>query len=764
MSLFDSPIHRIRESIKVVTKLLSNRNVPVYQRGMDAYVSTDAITGEIKHVVLPYLPDTASEELIMAVQGFLDHEVGHILFTDFSEVTKYAHDKNIISTWNVFEDPFVESCMRKRFPGSAFNIDNLHRFFIDKVVDKNFQELKERGVTVHPLAYISCLFPAISRAWMGFPEFEKYMAADNKWALVQPVLDILPKDLPERMMNSTCTADNMSMAIDVMAHIEKGKASLDRGEDEKEKFGEGEPSLDEGESGEGGLPPDEEFKDEFEKSKGGGESEEESDDEPSSESPDEFSDEEEFDDSDDGEEFDDSDSSEDGEDDDGDRDDEGTDGKLGEDLEDEEKLPPTASEADYRKGKTDVEFDDGEDDGEDAGDDAVGDAEKHSDDSEVESDSSRSGGDIDVGHDEEGIRSSEETDDTGDTAKEESPFEEFELPDLMPLDIESIGDYIGDMAADAAREANYMVYSTEHDVVAPPELPDDERSMAKIDKFVKAMHELVAPLASYIQSDFKRTFFSMNRVYWQGGLKSGKVNPSALSRLFVGDNRVFRKKEEIRTEEFDVTLLIDDSGSMMGTRITNATYAAYAMGNALDSIGVNFEILGFTTLEERGLVDFDRTKDDLRKARERGVSYSRFTPLNVPVFKAFSEKWGPTCFKRLALYAMDERYDYLRENADGECVEIAAKRLMKESARGKMLIVLSDGAPCCGSSFSYDPRAMSNHLKTTVKKIENAGVKVVGIGIQTNSVAEFYKDYAILSDITKLPQEVISKIKGVMLR
>ena len=70
MSALHAPIHIIRESIATITQILADKKVPVYQRGMSAHVAYDSITGEVKSITLPYLPDNASDTLVFAVQGF----------------------------------------------------------------------------------------------------------------------------------------------------------------------------------------------------------------------------------------------------------------------------------------------------------------------------------------------------------------------------------------------------------------------------------------------------------------------------------------------------------------------------------------------------------------------------------------------------------------------------------------------------------------------------------------------------------------------
>ena len=74
----------MRQAIATVTQTLSGADVQVTQSGIEAWVRNDA-SGKPVQVNLPYLPDNADDALIDAIQGFLDHEVAHILFTDFKQ-------------------------------------------------------------------------------------------------------------------------------------------------------------------------------------------------------------------------------------------------------------------------------------------------------------------------------------------------------------------------------------------------------------------------------------------------------------------------------------------------------------------------------------------------------------------------------------------------------------------------------------------------------------------------------------------------------
>lgn len=75
-------------------------------------------------IYLPALPDDASDELLEAVQGLLDHETAHILFTDFKSIklmpTAPSHTQ--FHCINTIEDIRIEERICGIFPGSASNL------------------------------------------------------------------------------------------------------------------------------------------------------------------------------------------------------------------------------------------------------------------------------------------------------------------------------------------------------------------------------------------------------------------------------------------------------------------------------------------------------------------------------------------------------------------------------------------------------------------------------------------------------------------
>ena len=760
----NTPVSIIRQSIGAVTQILSGQNIRVYQRGLEARVEYNERTGRAERVVLPYLPDDASEDLILAVQGFLDHEVGHLLFTDNSALMDIGHDNEWLMMQNYLEDPFVEKMMQGKFQGSKRTISLLHDFFIARTIDPAFKKLSPES---SPPQSFGVLLPCITRAWHGMPKFQEYMR--DKWELVKPIIDKLPADTEERVAAVKCTRDNIQLARDLLDAI-MYVPPIEDFDDKEDDDADEKPPVSPDEAKEGGSRSSSGFDGDRSHAETGLIDEE--DDEDSSPHVDDEEEDEEDEAPDmpempDAPDPDDADDTAPSFEDEEDRDSE----PEGDDADEESPEMPEIDPVDDDSSEDDS--DDGSED-----DEAIEDIDGEGEGDE-EGDGSGSGSSPSVGDDEdtdreEGIdkRMGREEDDSVEEPEPEVESEPEEKPEdvWVPEDDEKLSDYtpgdveemlsreISSMGKDAAESADYLIYSTDFDVIEPFKTSGMERKAESGSKRIRALIDgLIGPM----QNSLQRALVSRNKSFWRTMQYSGRLNASSLARLTVGDTRVFRRKEETRSKSYDVTLLIDASGSMNHsagrgslTRFQTAMVAAYGLGETLHRIGVNFEILGFTTKAHTSA-----WSDECRRAeRKHGVRFGRIDWIYMPIFKSFDERWTPTTMNRIAAAFADG--SFLRENVDGECVQLAAQRLMTQKSEGKLLIVLSDGSPaCCSSNYA----SLSRHLRRSVQVAERSGIKVVGVGVDTEVVRSFYDDYIVLNDVTKLPTEVVDQLQRVLL-
>ena len=102
---------------RIITR---NYGVTVRVEGGQAYY--DFASGEI---VLPNLNSKQMEQVGNVLDGFLDHECGHSIFTSRA-VVQTIKSQSLHYIWNGIEDVWTERAMGNRYPGCAQNLTRLH--------------------------------------------------------------------------------------------------------------------------------------------------------------------------------------------------------------------------------------------------------------------------------------------------------------------------------------------------------------------------------------------------------------------------------------------------------------------------------------------------------------------------------------------------------------------------------------------------------------------------------------------------------------
>ena len=198
----------LREVVTKVTRMLAGKKgLRVTQEGANAFVQTDARTLEPIRVNIPNIPDNASEDFILAIQGFIDHEVGHVLDTDWTVVRESNLKGPTWNSWrNIFEDPRVEKCQQKRFPGATHNLNRLHTFFLEKITKPALAMCKT------PADEFGVLGVPMVRAWAGQKVFQDFMNDYWDHPLVKAVMDRMPQEALDRVPHMKSTQDAWELA------------------------------------------------------------------------------------------------------------------------------------------------------------------------------------------------------------------------------------------------------------------------------------------------------------------------------------------------------------------------------------------------------------------------------------------------------------------------------------------------------------------------------------------------------------------------
>lgn len=722
-------IEVLREKVTKLTGLLTDKKVTVTQRGVQAYVRYTK-TGIPEVVNIPYIPENATEEFTQAIEGFLDHEVAHVLFTSGAVLVK-ADKLGVGGFHNAVEDIYIETAMGRKFPGSKFNIDTMHGLFIRDYVDANYQKNKDS-----PVQY---LLVALLRAYAGQRAFIEYIA--DKMPVLKEVDAKLGAYCREKLPNMTSSEDALTIALEIRRLLEENKKKEPPPEKPQENPEKGEPNKgsgetpeEEGQSGNSTDSNDNDEEQEDDDDNGEGKnspSEDDGDDEPSSPSNKEESDNGDTDD-----ELDD-DVSDDDTDTQGD--DDGGDDTTGE----------STNGDDDDTEKSDSETEEGTD-GESS--EASGEDEQADDGEKVKSDSGDN--ESDDGKESEQYGDEESEDQQQANAKEEDAHQDIdmnangfnvgELQDNMKDFDELMSELITRQSIEVAENSEYLIFTRDFDVIEKFDV--SKFGGARTDD-VTNMQDKVDHMVGKMQRDLERAIASQNKTFWTGGNRSGRLDTSALNRMIkFGDEKIFKRKTETRSTNTAISLLIDCSGSMQDyNKITTAAYTAYALSSTLERLGVNHEVIGFTTVNSY-------PDEAIAEHRKTGIEYSRYDSIFMPIFKSFGERMNAKIKEGIASLS---HADWLCNNVDGECLAIAAQRLAQQKEARKILIVLSDGNPVANG----DKSALRSHLKKVVDDISKSSIEVLGIGIMDDAVKTYYPKHLVIEKLEDLPTIVMGQLK-----
>ena len=322
------------------------------------------------------------------------------------------------------------------------------------------------------------------------------------------------------------------------------------------------------------------------------------------------------------------------------------------------------------------------------------------------------------------------------------------LADAKGFD-EAVGDAIGDLAVTEQSMADYIPYTTDYDFNGVHEISDS----FKISK-LESMIEETASMTGELQRRLERMMITRTKSRYQPGLRTGKLHSANIARLRVGDGRVFRKKiSHKESKDVSVSLVIDCSGSMSCGEIDIAMTAALAMGSVLDRLSINCEISGFTTKNFPTRSAQRSAEDEFSGGK---VSYDRLGPISNSIFKKFEETMSVTAKKRMA-DVLCGSFD-MNCNVDGESVQIAATRLLGQRTSRRVMIVLSDGQP----SGTWGGKNESEHLKYVVDKCTKSGIEMIGIGIVSSAVEEYYPKNVVMRNISDLPKGVMHELSKAL--
>lgn len=199
------------------------------------------------------------------------------------------------------------------------------------------------------------------------------------------------------------------------------------------------------------------------------------------------------------------------------------------------------------------------------------------------------------------------------------------------------------------------------------------------------------------------------------------------------DNRIFESLYLPEKKDYAITVLVDLSGSMGGEKITETFKAVVLLTEVLNRLGINFEIIGFQD-EIIPFKSFDQTLNDSVREKIAGM----------PAEVSSSNPGG---------------HNEAAYNDDGPCLQQTSDRLGQQSAKEKVLVVLSDGQPAGRRSKETD-------LTTAVQRIlsqTDQRLIALGLGTDTEHVKKYYPLAMPNIDVRQLPEVLGNLLEDILL-
>jgi len=243
----------------------------------------------------------------------------------------------------------------------------------------------------------------------------------------------------------------------------------------------------------------------------------------------------------------------------------------------------------------------------------------------------------------------------------------------------------------------------------------------------------VLPIIKKLENQLSSIFFKRRMTKWEAGNRTGrKINinkriQEISKSVAPSETSAWERKEAPQEKDYAITLLVDLSGSMDNRKIIEAFKSAIVFAEVLSRLNIRTEILGFN---------------------DRIYEYKKF---NEPMSGNLRENMGGMLEE-----VKNRQGGRAAYNDDGWAVGQASLRLAKEKVQEKILIVLSDGQP----EPSDAHKGPEFDLKNIVENIsKNTKQKLIGLGILTDSVKNYYKRNLPNISAKKLGQEIAKTLK-----
>lgn len=300
---------------------------------------------------------------------------------------------------------------------------------------------------------------------------------------------------------------------------------------------------------------------------------------------------------------------------------------------------------------------------------------------------------------------------------------------------ESIG-HVNSEARNAAEE-EYVAYLDHADcrpkVVTRNE--DNYRGSYRRDNKLSVIQQVKAQNKSAIEQIRNALQFQGGkRTLETHGLRSGDLDEGSLHKLSYDCDNIWSQKTISKLPDVAVGILVDQSGSMSGPKISQAREICITLAEAIRKIaGVRLYVYGHTA---------NVSGDDV-------TIYEHYTPTMGADLKQLG-----------GIEAHSNNYD-------GYAIKDVAKRLAEDEAKKKYLFVIADGLP---SGHGYGGSSAIKHV-TSVCKFTRERLKIgtyaFAVGVRGHQQTSFRQQYGdkhvvFVDNVTKCLPQIVRFLRNAL--
>lgn len=298
-----------------------------------------------------------------------------------------------------------------------------------------------------------------------------------------------------------------------------------------------------------------------------------------------------------------------------------------------------------------------------------------------------------------------------------SAFGEDESSEEDKSEMSAFNDFVDDMTGEPSPSTSKIDYSDEGQ--ARDGSVQFIKSGSNKSTYQHCLKKIDTTKAAVLQKLFARK--SKDYQFAMKSMRSGRLDTNKIAEAVQRVPTVYERYGQVKTDNICVGVLIDESGSMCGSKIQKAREAAIFINEVFKGMrDVNLFIYGHTADEGK----YGSTQ--IRVYREPGGHMDPY-----------------------ALGTVEARSN----NRDGDAILATAKRIRKHTENNGILFVLSDGQP---SASDYGGREAINDTRDKVTKSQNLGFQVIQIAIEESVPSSQMFDYFIkMTDIKNLPRDMV---------